>query len=88
MCVVIIFFIFTFSFSLMSNHLVFHYFQHAVSFLIFQGAVIPVWEQKCVQAFHSSNPGMELDACLWSLADVVKKVVRGAQQGKRLVLWC
>ncbi|KAK2853356.1 hypothetical protein Q5P01_006017 [Channa striata] len=42
--------------------------------------VSPVWQQKCVQAFHSSYPGTELDACLWSLTEVLKTLVKGGHQ--------
>ncbi|XP_068597759.1 protein Lines homolog 1 [Brachionichthys hirsutus] len=45
------------------------------------GAVSPVWQQKCVQAFHSSPPGPELDACLWSLTEVLKRPIKGCQAG-------
>ncbi|KAF3687025.1 Protein Lines -like protein 1 [Channa argus] len=44
------------------------------------GPVSPVWQQKCVQAFHSSPPGTELDACLWSLTDVLKRLLKGGHQ--------
>nr|XP_046246444.1 protein Lines homolog 1 isoform X2 [Scatophagus argus] len=44
------------------------------------GAVSPVWEQTCVQAFHSSPPSTELDACLWSLTEVLKRLLKGAHQ--------
>ncbi|XP_047437210.1 protein Lines homolog 1 [Mugil cephalus] len=44
------------------------------------GLVSPVWQEKCVQAFHSSRPGAELDACLWSVTEVIKKLLRGAHQ--------
>ncbi|XP_070762913.1 protein Lines homolog 1 [Enoplosus armatus] len=39
-----------------------------------------VWEQRCAQAFHSSPPGAELDACLWSLTEVLKRLLKGAHQ--------
>ncbi|XP_044045509.1 protein Lines homolog 1 isoform X2 [Siniperca chuatsi] len=42
--------------------------------------VSPVWKQKCVEGFHSSPPGIELDACLWSLTEVLKKLLKGAHQ--------
>uniref|UniRef100_A0A8C4EHG0 Lines homolog 1 n=1 Tax=Dicentrarchus labrax TaxID=13489 RepID=A0A8C4EHG0_DICLA len=45
--------------------------------LLKSGAISPVWEQKCVQAFHSSPPGTELDACLWSLTEVLKRLLKG-----------
>ncbi|XP_035508481.1 protein Lines homolog 1 [Morone saxatilis] len=48
--------------------------------LLKSGALSPVWEQKCVQAFHSSPPGTELDACLWSLTEVLKRLLKGAHQ--------
>nr|XP_020442473.1 protein Lines homolog 1 isoform X2 [Monopterus albus] len=40
--------------------------------------VSPVWQQKCVQSFNSSPPGAELDACLWSLTEVLKRLLKGA----------
>ncbi|XP_047187492.1 protein Lines homolog 1 isoform X2 [Scophthalmus maximus] len=46
----------------------------------FQATVSPVWQQKCVQAFHSSSPGQELDGCLWSLTDVLKRLLQAAHQ--------
>ncbi|XP_027137691.1 protein Lines homolog 1 isoform X3 [Larimichthys crocea] len=49
-----------------------------------RGVVSPVWEQKCVQVFHSSPPGPELDACLWSLTEVLKRLVKGSHQE---ILW-
>uniref|UniRef100_A0A3B3Y9H0 Lines homolog 1 n=1 Tax=Poecilia mexicana TaxID=48701 RepID=A0A3B3Y9H0_9TELE len=45
-----------------------------------QGAVNPVWQKQCVQAFSSSPPGPELDACLWSLTEVVKKLLKQSHQ--------
>ena len=50
--------------------------------IVCQGTVSPVWEQMCVQTFHNSAPGAELDACLWSLTEVLKRLLRGAHQGK------
>ncbi|XP_054474174.1 protein Lines homolog 1 isoform X2 [Anoplopoma fimbria] len=44
------------------------------------GTISPVWQQKCVQAFHSSTPGPELDACLWSLTEVLKRLLKGAHR--------
>ncbi|XP_026148770.1 protein Lines homolog 1 isoform X2 [Mastacembelus armatus] len=44
------------------------------------GTVSPVWQQTCVQAFYSSAPGTELDACLWSLTAVLKRLLKGAHQ--------
>ncbi|XP_029000146.1 protein Lines homolog 1 isoform X2 [Betta splendens] len=44
------------------------------------GMVPPVWLRSCVQAFHSSTPGFELDACLWSLTEVLKKLLKGPHQ--------
>ncbi|XP_034385453.1 protein Lines homolog 1 isoform X2 [Cyclopterus lumpus] len=42
--------------------------------------ISPVWQQKCVQAFYSSAPGPELDACLWSLTEILKRLLKGAHQ--------
>uniref|UniRef100_A0A8C2ZR59 Lines homolog 1 n=1 Tax=Cyclopterus lumpus TaxID=8103 RepID=A0A8C2ZR59_CYCLU len=50
--------------------------------LISQDTISPVWQQKCVQAFYSSAPGPELDACLWSLTEILKRLLKGAHQGK------
>ncbi|XP_020487201.1 protein Lines homolog 1 isoform X2 [Labrus bergylta] len=44
------------------------------------GTICPVWRQTCVLAFHRSLPGTELDACLWSLTEVCKKLLKGAHQ--------
>ncbi|XP_007568290.1 protein Lines homolog 1 [Poecilia formosa] len=44
------------------------------------GTVNPVWQKQCVQAFSSSPPGPELDACLWSLTEVVKKLLKQSHQ--------
>ncbi|XP_060924374.1 protein Lines homolog 1 isoform X2 [Limanda limanda] len=54
------------------------------------GTVSPVWQQKCVQAFLSSPPAAELDACLWSLTDVLKRLLKAAHQeilGKLVALF-
>lgn len=48
---------------------------------VHQGAVCPVWKQKCLQSFDSSSPGRELDACLWSLTEVLKRLLKGAHTG-------
>ncbi|XP_018548178.1 protein Lines homolog 1 isoform X1 [Lates calcarifer] len=50
----------------------------AVYHLHKSGTISPVWHQKCVQAFHSSPPGAELDACLWSLTEVLKRLLKAA----------
>uniref|UniRef100_A0A671V6W5 Lines homolog 1 n=1 Tax=Sparus aurata TaxID=8175 RepID=A0A671V6W5_SPAAU len=55
--------------------------------LLKSGTVSPVWEQMCVQTFHNSAPGPELDACLWSLTEVLKRLLKGAHQGKTKILW-
>ncbi|XP_035017638.1 protein Lines homolog 1 isoform X2 [Hippoglossus stenolepis] len=52
--------------------------------LLKSGTVSPVWQQKCVQAFLSSPPAAELDACLWSLTDVLKRLLKAAHQE---ILW-
>ncbi|KAM3625615.1 uncharacterized protein V6R79_014880 [Siganus canaliculatus] len=44
-----------------------------------QGPVLEVWQQKCLQVFLGSAPGPELDACLWSLTDVFRRLLRGAR---------
>ncbi|MEQ2289347.1 hypothetical protein AMECASPLE_031990 [Ameca splendens] len=44
------------------------------------GTVCPVWQKKCRQAFSSSPPGPELDACLWSLTEVLKKLLKHSHQ--------
>ncbi|XP_069029013.1 protein Lines homolog 1 isoform X2 [Embiotoca jacksoni] len=44
------------------------------------GVVSPVWQEKCVETFHGSRPGPELDACLWSLTQVMKKLLKGAHR--------
>ncbi|XP_041841687.1 protein Lines homolog 1 [Melanotaenia boesemani] len=41
------------------------------------GVLSPAWQKKCVQTFHSSAPGPELDSCLWSLTELLKKLLRG-----------
>ncbi|XP_029946110.1 protein Lines homolog 1 isoform X1 [Salarias fasciatus] len=43
------------------------------------GAVSPAWQRKCVEAFQSAPPSAELDACLWSLTDVLKRLIKGAR---------
>ncbi|XP_071346103.1 protein Lines homolog 1 [Trachinotus anak] len=48
--------------------------------LLKSGTVSPVWQQKCLQAFHCSPPGPELDACLWSLTDVLKRLLKAVHQ--------
>ncbi|XP_056267989.1 protein Lines homolog 1 isoform X2 [Pseudoliparis swirei] len=42
--------------------------------------ISPVWQQKCEQAFYSSALGPELDACLWSLTEILKRLLKGAHQ--------
>ncbi|XP_037549247.1 protein Lines homolog 1 [Nematolebias whitei] len=42
------------------------------------GEVCPIWQETCVQAFCSSCPVAELDACLWSLTEVLKKLLKGS----------
>ncbi|KAM9366655.1 protein Lines homolog 1 [Symphorus nematophorus] len=58
--------------------------------LLQSGTVSPVWEQRCVQVFDSSALGPELDACLWSLTEVLKRLLKGAHQelvGKLLAVF-
>uniref|UniRef100_A0A3P8RK05 Lines homolog 1 n=1 Tax=Amphiprion percula TaxID=161767 RepID=A0A3P8RK05_AMPPE len=50
------------------------------------GMVCPCWQKKCTQAFHSSSPGTELDACLWSVTEVLRKTLKESQQGKTRIL--
>ncbi|XP_075947032.1 protein Lines homolog 1 isoform X3 [Anarhichas minor] len=52
------------------------------------GTISPVWQQKCVQVFYSSPSGPELDACLWSLTEVLKRLLKGAHQGLSLFCDC
>ncbi|XP_041647320.1 protein Lines homolog 1 isoform X2 [Cheilinus undulatus] len=47
-------------------------------FLQTSGTVSPVWRQTCEQAFLTSLPGSELDACLWSLTDILKRLLKSA----------
>ncbi|KAM4593753.1 protein Lines homolog 1 isoform 2-T2 [Odontesthes bonariensis] len=49
------------------------------------GTLSSIWQKKCVQAFHSSPPGTELDACLWSLTEVLKKLLKGTPRGARRI---
>ncbi|XP_038162751.1 protein Lines homolog 1 [Cyprinodon tularosa] len=44
------------------------------------GTVSPAWQEKCVRVFSSSHPGPELDACLWSLTNVLKKLLKKSHQ--------
>ncbi|XP_040061096.2 protein Lines homolog 1 isoform X3 [Gasterosteus aculeatus] len=44
------------------------------------GTFSPVWLQKCVQVFSCSSPGPELDSCLWSLTEVLKRLLKGPHQ--------
>uniref|UniRef100_A0AAQ4RFU8 Lines homolog 1 n=1 Tax=Gasterosteus aculeatus aculeatus TaxID=481459 RepID=A0AAQ4RFU8_GASAC len=50
------------------------------------GTFSPVWLQKCVQVFSCSSPGPELDSCLWSLTEVLKRLLKGPHQGKTLYI--
>ncbi|KAM7406691.1 hypothetical protein PAMP_001048 [Pampus punctatissimus] len=50
------------------------------------GMVSPAWQQKCVQAFYSSPPCAELDACLWSLTEVLKRLLKGASPERTEIL--
>ncbi|KAK5874645.1 hypothetical protein PBY51_019573 [Eleginops maclovinus] len=42
--------------------------------------VCPVWWETCEQAFYSSTLSPALDTCLWSLTDVVKRLLQGGHQ--------
>ncbi|XP_062246646.1 protein Lines homolog 1 isoform X2 [Platichthys flesus] len=58
--------------------------------LLKSGTVSPVWQQKCAQAFLSSPPAAELNTCLWSLTDVLKRLLKAAHQeilGKLVALF-
>uniref|UniRef100_A0A1A7X3F4 Lines homolog n=1 Tax=Iconisemion striatum TaxID=60296 RepID=A0A1A7X3F4_9TELE len=44
------------------------------------GTLNPVWQKKCFQMFSTSPPGPALDACLWSLTEVFKKLLTGSSQ--------
>ncbi|XP_037835929.1 protein Lines homolog 1 isoform X2 [Kryptolebias marmoratus] len=49
-----------------------------VSFLLCtSGQVSPAWQETCVQAFSSSCPAPQ-DACLWSLTELLKKLLQGS----------
>uniref|UniRef100_UPI003AAC4CCB protein Lines homolog 1 n=1 Tax=Centroberyx gerrardi TaxID=166262 RepID=UPI003AAC4CCB len=48
------------------------------------GTFSPVWQQECVQVFHNSSPCNELDACMWSFTDVLKKLLKGSHEE---ILW-
>ncbi|XP_059203133.1 protein Lines homolog 1 isoform X2 [Centropristis striata] len=67
------------------NQIISHLAAKTVSTCVFyqlhkSGTVSPVWQQKCGQAFSTSVPGPELDACLWSLTEVLKRLIKGAHQ--------
>ncbi|KAF7654168.1 hypothetical protein LDENG_00073200 [Lucifuga dentata] len=40
----------------------------------------PVWQQKCVQVLGRPCPSAELEACMWSLTDVLKRLLKGRHQ--------
>ncbi|XP_053741663.1 protein Lines homolog 1 isoform X1 [Synchiropus splendidus] len=42
------------------------------------GTVSQAWLQACQHAFLTSDPSSELDACLWSLTSVLKKLLKGS----------
>ncbi|XP_029931650.1 protein Lines homolog 1 isoform X2 [Myripristis murdjan] len=44
------------------------------------GTLNPVWQQTCVQVFHKPSPCNELEACMWSLTDVLKKLLKGCHE--------
>ncbi|KAM6942766.1 protein Lines homolog 1 [Xenentodon cancila] len=44
------------------------------------GKLSPAWQQRCVQAFHASPPAAELDACLWTVTAIFKKLLKGGHQ--------
>lgn len=48
--------------------------------LLRSGVVSGEWVRTCVQAFDSCPSGCDVGACLWSLTDVCKKLLKGAQQ--------
>ncbi|XP_074522784.1 protein Lines homolog 1 [Halichoeres trimaculatus] len=49
-------------------------------FLQTSGTISPGWRRTCEQAFNSPVPGPELDACLWSLTEVSKNLLKGAHK--------
>uniref|UniRef100_A0A667X6W2 Lines homolog 1 n=1 Tax=Myripristis murdjan TaxID=586833 RepID=A0A667X6W2_9TELE len=56
-------------------------FRYSIRFsLISQGTLNPVWQQTCVQVFHKPSPCNELEACMWSLTDVLKKLLKGCHE--------
>ncbi|KAF7199437.1 protein Lines homolog 1 [Nothobranchius furzeri] len=40
----------------------------------------PVWQKTCIQVFSSCPPGPAVDACLWSLIEVFKRLLTGPSQ--------
>ncbi|XP_071387546.1 protein Lines homolog 1 [Centroberyx affinis] len=48
------------------------------------GTFSPAWQQECVHVFHDSSRCSELDACMWSFADVLKKLLKGSHEE---ILW-
>ncbi|KAM8894270.1 protein Lines homolog 1 isoform 3-T3 [Spinachia spinachia] len=64
------------------DQVVSHLAAKAVSACVFHqlhqsGTFSPVWLQKYVQVFSCSHHGPELDSCLWSLTEVLKRLLKG-----------
>ncbi|XP_037338666.2 protein Lines homolog 1 isoform X2 [Pungitius pungitius] len=67
------------------DRVVSHLAAKAVSACVFHqlhqsGIFSPVWLQKCVQVFSCSSHGPDLDSCLWSLTEVLKRLLKGPHQ--------
>ncbi|KAM9832175.1 protein Lines homolog 1 [Neosynchiropus ocellatus] len=44
------------------------------------GTLSQAWRQACDRSFLTSDPSSELDACMWSLTAVLKRLLKGSRQ--------
>ncbi|XP_056594082.1 protein Lines homolog 1 isoform X2 [Triplophysa dalaica] len=50
---------------------------YVISDVCMTGSICSLWRHKCADVFHRSDPGNELDSCLWSVTAVIKGLLRG-----------
>ncbi|KAA0722803.1 Protein Lines -like protein 1 [Triplophysa tibetana] len=50
---------------------------YVISDVCMTGSISSLWRHKCADVFHRSDPGNELDSCLWSVTAVIKGLLRG-----------
>ncbi|XP_057187479.1 protein Lines homolog 1 isoform X2 [Triplophysa rosa] len=50
---------------------------YVISDVCMTGSISSLWRHTCAEVFHRSDPGNELDSCLWSVTAVIKGLLRG-----------